>query len=389
MILAATTGAQATVSVLTQGIAPLAPFLQNDYSLNRAQVGFLNLAIGAGSYASLILAGRLIDQLGERRMLLASGLIAGSFAALLLASRSFIGTLALIALTSVGVTVNTPAGSKVVMAWFSRRVRGTAMGVRQVGIPVGGVVASLTLPPLALALGWRGAEAVAGALAVLGGVLCFALYRHPPGLEPAKPGLPRVVSFGTILRNRNLWLISLYGVGMISAQFAFSLYIVLFAHERLGLDVVSSGALLALAQGVAIGARIGWGWLSDRVFGGDRRPAMAIIAAICGVSSFWLASLQPGVPFWLVVLPVLTMGISAIGWNGLYITSISELAGVQAAGTALGVSMTVSQSAVIVVPPLFGLLADAAGAYQPAWLALGIFVLVATAAIYRTPRWHE
>src|SRR5207237_8618028 len=96
--------------------------------------------------------------------------------------------------------------------------------------------------------------------------------------------------------NRNMWLISLYGVGMISAQFAFSLYIVLFAHERLGLDVVSSGALLALAQGVAVGARIGWGWMSDRVFGGDRRPAMAIIAVICGLSALGPAPLRPALP---------------------------------------------------------------------------------------------
>jgi MFS family permease len=138
---------------------------------------------------------------------------------------------------------------------------------------------------------------------------------------------------------------------------------------------------------VAVGARIGWGWLSDRAFGGDRRPAMAIIAVLCGLSSFGLAFLQSGVPLAVVIVPVITMGMSAIGWNGLYITSISELAGQHAAGTALGISMTVSQMAVIVVPPLFGLLADRAGAYQPAWLALGVFVLLMTSAIYRTKRW--
>jgi len=365
----------------------LAPFIQSDYSLNRAQIGLLNLAVGAGSYATLILIGRLIDVLGERRMLLASGVIAGIFAATLLASHSFIGTLTLIALMMVGVSVNTPAGSKLVMGWFSEHVRGTAMGVRQVGIPMGGMIGSLTLPPLALAFGWRAAVMVAGALAVIGAVLCFALYREPPEVEPRKAGVPRVVSFSSVVRNKHLWLISIYAVGMISAQFTFSLYLVVFAHERLGLTVVGSGALLAVAQAVAVGARIGWGWLSDRAFGGDRRPAMAIIAVLCGLSSFGLAFLQSGVPLAVVIVPVITMGMSAIGWNGLYITSISELAGQHAAGTALGISMTVSQMAVIVVPPLFGLLADRAGAYQPAWLALGVFVLLMTSAIYRTKRW--
>jgi len=369
-----------------EGIAPLAPFIQTEYALSRAQVGLLSLALGLGSYLTVAASGRLIDRLGERGMMLASGLIAGALSAAMLASHSFLSTEILVVIMGAGVAVSTPAGSKAVMGWFDVRIRGTAMGIRQVGIPLGGMVASLILPPLALVVGWRGALTVAGGVAIAGSVLCWSLYRDPPAIAAAKGGLPPVVSFGSILRNRNLWLISLYSIAMISAQFTFSLYLVVFATEGLGQSVVGAGTLLALAQGVAVGARIAWGVVSDRVFSGDRRPAMAIIALLAGFSSIGFSFMHSGVALWIVALAVIVLGASAIGWNGLYVTAISEVAGQASAGTGLGLSLAGSQLGVLIVPPLFGLLADRTGSYQPAWIALGVFVLVGTLPIYKVAR---
>jgi sugar phosphate permease len=386
VILGITTFSQTTVSMLNQGIAPLAPFIQDDYSLSRAQVGLLNLALGLGSYLTVAVSGRLIDRLGERSMILASGLIAGVFAAVTLASHGFVSTVTLIVIIAAGVAISTPAGSKAVMGWFEVKVRGTAMSIRQVGIPLGGMVSAIVLPPLALIGGWRGALTVAGGLAVLGAGLCFVFYREPPKIALPAGGLPALVSFRSIVTNRNLWLITMYSIAMIAAQFTFGLYLVVFAHERLGLSEVSSGALLALAQGVAVGARIGWGIVSDRAFGGDRRPAMAIIAVMAGVSSIGFSFLHLGVPLWVVTIAVIVLGASAIGWNGLYVTAVSELAGQAAAGTALGLSLAVTQLGVLIIPPLFGLLVDRTGSYQPAWIGLGVFILIGTLPIYRVVR---
>ena len=133
-------------------------------------------------------------------------------------------------------------------------------------------------------------------------------------------------------------------------------------------------------------ARIGWGIVSDWLFGGDCWLAMAIVAALAGVSLIGFTFMGLGVPLWLVALVVAVVGASAIGWQGLYVTAVSELAGQSAAGTALGMSLTVSQLGVVIVPPLFGLLVDTAGSYQPAWLALGLFVLAGTLPIYKVAR---
>jgi ACS family hexuronate transporter-like MFS transporter len=228
VILGITTPSPTTVSMLNQGIAPLAPCIQDGYALSRAQVGRLNLALGLGSYLTVAASGRLSDRLGERAMILPSGIISGPFAAVALGSHDFASTMAIIVIMAAGVAISTPAGSKAVMGWFEVRVRGTAMGIRQVGIPLGGMLSAVLLPPPALLAG-------------------------------AGSGVPQLVSFRTVLANRGLCLISLYSIAMISAQFTFGLYLVVFAHERLGLSEVSSGALLVLAQGLAVGARIGWG----------------------------------------------------------------------------------------------------------------------------------
>jgi sugar phosphate permease len=311
-------------------------------------------------------------------------------------------TLGIVALMSIGTVIATPAGSKAVMGWFAPNLRGTAMSIRQIGIPVGGMIASLLLPSLALAIGWRAAIAVGGALAIGGSVICVLFYRDPPEADPtpsssslqrregSRPGLPQgpgeIVSFRAVAAQRDLWLISLYGIAMIAAQFTFSLYLVVFAHEQLGLSTVASGALLALAQGVAVAARICWGVLSDRAFGSDRRAPLAIIAGIAGLGSIGLSFLHAGVPLWTVLGGTALLGASALGWQGIYVTAISELVGQRAAGTALGLSLTVAQLGQLVAPPVFGYLADRSGSYQPSWVTLGVFILLASVPIYAVGR---
>jgi MFS transporter, ACS family, hexuronate transporter len=186
-----------------------------------------------------------------------------------------------------------------------------------------------------------------------------------------------------------LWLISLYGIAMIAAQFTFSLYIVVFAYERLGWSPVASGGLLAVGQGVAIAARIGWGLVSDRVFGGDRQVPLAMLAVIAGLGSIGLSFVDRGAPLWIVLAATALLGASALGWQGVYVTAVSELAGQRTAGTALGVSLTIAQLGQLFAPPIFGLLADLSNSYQPSWVALGIFILLASLPVHWVRRSHE
>src|SRR5947209_12917582 len=93
VVLFLTTLAQSSVSVLSQSMAPIAPFVQETFALSRSQLALLNIAMASGTYLTLILSGRLLDRVGERVMLLACGLITGLFAITMLGTSSFPMTL--------------------------------------------------------------------------------------------------------------------------------------------------------------------------------------------------------------------------------------------------------------------------------------------------------
>jgi MFS family permease len=76
-------------------------------------------------------------------------------------------------------------------------------------------------------------------------------------------------------------------------------------------------------------------------------------------------------------------GLTAVGWNGINMTFVAEVAGRRASATAAGLNLTGSYLGIIFGPPLFGLLVDATGSYVPAFLAAGCLGLVALALVSR------
>ena len=144
------------------------------------------------------------------------------------------------------------------MRWFPPRRRGVAMGIRQTGVPLGGVLAA-TLAPLAAATwGWRYAYLLAGVMALVGVALIAVSYFDPA--RPPSAAAEPAMSMGTMARDRRLWLIAVVYNGQIVAQYAVTVYFVLFLHEAIGLTLMAAASMLALVNVAAIAARIGWGW---------------------------------------------------------------------------------------------------------------------------------
>src|SRR5207247_2186238 len=72
------------------------------------------------------------------------------------------------------------------MSWFPPRQRATVVGLKQVGLPFGGMLGAALMPALALRLGWRWAI-TAGALAIVAcAALCATVYRDPTGEAPLR-----------------------------------------------------------------------------------------------------------------------------------------------------------------------------------------------------------
>ncbi|GAB6155001.1 MFS transporter [Desulfosporosinus burensis] len=373
VILSVTTFTQSTIALISQGVGTLAPFLVAGLGLSKTQVGFAGGAVNVGMILTALLAGRAVDIWGEKKVLVVGGLTTGG--AILLASfaNSFPMLIALLMFTGLWAATSTPAGSKAIMTWFPFSQRAMALGIRQTGVPLGGMVAALIIPPIAIRFGWQMAMVTMSAGAVFGAVVCLLTYRDHPA-EVGSTNLIKGRQWTHLLRNKNIWLVGLTGITYVAAQYTIVTYLVLYLHDKTGQSVALASRFLALVQFGGMVGRIFWGYVSDNYFLGKRKPVLGIIGIIAAGMAFVMLFLSQTTPLWIVGLATWIFGFTAIGWNGIYVTMLSEMVGKDQAGTAVGMGLTLLQLGVLTIPPAFGLLVDLSGSYEISWIGLGILM---------------
>src|SRR5919106_1489149 len=93
---------------------------------------------------------------------------------------------AMLFLAGVLGAVTNVASGRVVMGWFDFAERGTAFGLRQAAVPLGGALAALTLPALVAATTPRAGPLVLGVGCALAAAACAVGLRDPA--SPTTPG---------------------------------------------------------------------------------------------------------------------------------------------------------------------------------------------------------
>lgn len=381
-VLLITTGAQISTSFISQGISALVPFLKVEFELNNMQIGFVGSSVYVGMVFTALLSGRAADIWGEKLVLVVGGILVGAAMMLTSLANSFATLLFFLVFTGLWAATTTPAGSKAIMDWFPAAKRGFAMGVRQTGVPIGGLLGALVLPSLALKYGLPITMIIMGLAAFLGAFVCLVTYHNHPHSGNAKTEKATSIKvFKEIFRNRNIWLACFTANTYVAAQFCLTTYLIIFVMSKVGFSIEKAAFLLALAQFAGAAGRIFWGIFSDKVFKGARRPVMTCIGIIAAAMSLILTYVTPNTESWLLVILVWFFGFSAIGWNGIFITFLSELVEKEQVGTVVGMGVTVMQIGVFAFPPLFGLLVDKSGSFEISWrfltllLACGVLAL--------------
>jgi len=361
-------------SALRMGLPSLGPAVRGEFGLTLGEVGLAFAAVTGGGMVTLVPWGTLTDRIGERPVM-ATGL-AGSGLALVAAAyvSSYPALLAaLLAAGMLGASA-TGASGRAVMGWFARSERGFALGIRQMALPLGGALASLTLPSLVDAHGLRAAFLALAGLSFTAAVAALALMRDPPPTPARAPALPAPPP----TRDRRLWRLGAGGALLVCAQSAMLGFVVLFLHDARGVSAPTAAAALGTVQIVGALVRIVAGRRSDR--DGLRIAPMRRIAARNAVLLAVLGALAGGPS--ALLYPVLALAaVSTMSWNGLAFTAAAEISGRARAGTAMSLQNTIISVGGVLAPTAFGVFVETTSwtaAYAVLALApLAAFVVLA------------
>jgi ACS family hexuronate transporter-like MFS transporter len=376
-------------------VGPLASFLKDGLSLTASQVGLFMSASAFGYMITALPAGWLVDRIGIRWLLLIGEVVGGIFVACMFFVTGLSSGLIFMGLAGLGMGCISPSTTKAVIVWFPVKERATAMGIKQTSVNLGGIITAMTLPTLALTLGWRYGFLGIGIIAIACGIISFVLYKDPPKSPSLHVPIPTAANSNAVtvpsarpsvlevFKNREIWLVVLCSMFLCVIEFSAAAYFALYLNEALLFAVVAAGFGLALFNaGGAFGKPI-VGMISDRVFGGGRKIVLAMLCCIAFVGCLVLALFRQGVPLWLLVPVAVIFGFAAGGWAGLTLAQVSEFAGSELTGMAAALAAVFGMVGNIVGPPVFGYIVDSTGSYRLAWGSMaGVAVVAAVFVLF-------
>ena len=367
---------QFVLSIAGFGWGSLAPFLKKAMTLNSIQIGLICSSFHFTACIVGFPSGILIDRYGVK-----TGIIFWlGFTGIPLFFLSFIHSyflfLIFAALSGLGYGIGNPLASKGLFIWFNQRVRGIVFGIRQAAVTTGGATAGIFLVYLSEKMGPFFAIRITSLIIIL--VMGFAIffYRDPAGSGAEScGGDKKKFEFKIIFNNTPLLLLSGYMAMLALTQGGVITFLILYMNEGLGYPLIMSGSFLAMLMIGAAAGRIFWGLLSDRMFQGKRKPILLIISAFAFASVAVLACWNKGWPDWLLMITVIMIGMSSVGWHAIGFVTVSEISDKEKTASAVGLASTIAWSGAFISPIAFGLMTDHFG-YSAAWSVLAVFCLL-------------
>ena len=347
----------------------LAVELTRDLAFGTVGIGGAVAAFFATMALSSIHLGRLVDRLGAiasmRLAVIAGGTAALGISVLAVSWLTLAGWLVLAGLAAAFAQ---PAANRLLVNRIRLARLGTAFGLKQSAPPVASMLAGLSVPAIALTVGWRWSYGLV-ALAAL--VVAFVVGPRPATAPPVAPraGWEKLAP----LRDRPTLVVLAAGFGLAFVASSTVLAFYVDAAVRAGVAYRNAGVVFAAGSLMAIATRLVLGIATDRfAFSPLRLSAGLLAAGACGL--VLLATGHPiAMGFGAVVALAGTWGFPGLFWFALvsaYPQVPGRITGVMAPaalGGALG-------------PVGFGVLASSLG-YALAWWLAGLAAMLSATAL--------
>lgn len=356
----------ATFTAASLGI--LASFVIDDLSISRAQLGIVVAVVNVAAAVLSPLAGRVTDRIGGRTALLVL-FIAAAVTFLILGTAIAYPMLLVGALAGAFSQASAnPATNRLIAEVVPAGRRGVITGVKQSGVQAGIFLGGVTVPSLALALGWRVAYLIIAATPL---VLAAATLR----LVPAQPRSESAAA-GTSPRQplpAAIWWLTGYGL-LMGFSGSVTYLVPLFTEEALGHGPVAGGFAAATIAFVAVPGRILWSRYAERA-DAFRRPLAAMALLSLMAAGLFFASSEFAA--WLLWPAAVLVAAGSSSWNSVGMLAVMAEAGIESTGRASGFVLLGFLTGLGTGPPIFGALVDSTGSYDSMWLLSAVMALVA------------
>ena len=156
----------------------------------------------------------------------------------------------------------------------------------------------------------------------------------------------------------------------------------------MGFSPHSASQALALTQAGAMVGRTGWGFVSDRLFGGRRKIVLIWIGVISVALIAALSVMGRGSSDYLLLAILFFAGVSIVGYQGVSYALIGEISGKARTGAGLGMMITINSGAATLGTPVFGYIVDRTGSYALGWQILAALLtagIIALALLLKEP----
>ncbi len=357
------------IAICTAALPALAPAIARALGVDASLIGYQASIVFGCALCATFITGTSIRRLGATRTIQVSMLM--SAAGLLLASLGSVISI-ICGSVSIGIAlgITTPSTAHLLARFTPIERQNVVFSLKQAGVPLGGMLASIIGPLIAVAAGWQSALVVFALVCVL---LAIALQPrrarwdddrdpHAPWLQHPFGGIPAVWS------DPPLRFLVLAGAAFNVMHVALTAFTVNLLVKDLGYSLVIAGLISGLAQLGGTLGRVSLGFLADRVR--DSLSILTIAGAAMTLMCLLAGLLSERWPPAAVMAMFTLFGFIGIGWNGVFHGQLARLSPPGKVGlTSSGAGFFLFTTA-MAGPSLFAALYSGVGSYTTTFALL-------------------
>jgi len=353
---------QMLVTMAAYSVAAAAPAISRDLGIAGERVGiFIALVYGVGMF-SAVLSPSFIHRFGAVRVsqfillagmaMIATASIGGSLISLVIGA----------VLLGLGYGATAPTSSHLLMERTPSSIRNLVFSVRQIGVPLGGVIGGLIVPPLVLLFNWQTAIGVQIVPALVMLVLLQLVrsdYDKDRNSHHAMRSAGLFAPLGllkTIPAIRRLSLAVFFYAG---TQLCFVAYISVHLTSQVGYGLVAAGQMLAIYQISGVVSRPIWGVIADRWL--SARMMLAVMGFVMGAMAWFAGTFSSQWSWFSIFVVAVIAGATASGYTGIAFAEFARIGGKARVAEATGLGACTQFFGVMVLPPLFSVLVSVSG----------------------------